>query len=108
MKTTLELVHDLQALLSGPEKWTQGSYARNVSGEKVQIDDPQAVCFCLTGAFQYLSSGEAYRWLYNLASELADAPNGYLVVWNDTPGRTFTDIQSLMAKMEELAKLEAA
>jgi hypothetical protein len=37
-------------LLSGPDKWTLGTNARNSSAEPVSPDDSSATCWCLCGA----------------------------------------------------------
>lgn len=38
------------ALLEDPKRWTQGKYARNAAEEETNIDDDDAVCWCLDGA----------------------------------------------------------
>lgn len=39
-----------KALITDPEKWTQGAYARDANGCIVPPDDPSAVCYCSIGA----------------------------------------------------------
>jgi len=40
----------VKELLSDESKWTRNAYARNRYGESVLPSDPEATCFCLSGA----------------------------------------------------------
>lgn len=40
----------MRDLLSNPEKWTREAYARKADKTTTSSSDPQAVCFCLSGA----------------------------------------------------------
>ena len=42
----------VRELFSKPENWTHRAYARNASGKAVLSWDPEAVCWCLSGAIQ--------------------------------------------------------
>jgi len=48
--TTAEILTAARSLISKPENWTQGEYARDSSGERVSEHDQDAVCFCTIGA----------------------------------------------------------
>lgn len=43
-------VSAVKALLSDESKWTKGYTARDANGKGTFADDPNAVCWCLTGA----------------------------------------------------------
>jgi len=45
-----EYLKAARSLIESPENWTQGTFARNKSGETVRELDPNAVCFCSVGA----------------------------------------------------------
>lgn len=49
-KTVLTTLTEARALIDSPEKWTRGAFARNSKGEKVEVYDPNATCFCVLGA----------------------------------------------------------
>lgn len=40
------------ALISDPDRWTQGTYARTQYGDSVDGDDSAAVCWCSAGAIE--------------------------------------------------------
>lgn len=39
-------------LLSSPEKWTKGTYARDEEGNSISCKSPEAVQFCALGAIE--------------------------------------------------------
>lgn len=44
--------HPIFAVLSSPDKWTKGTYARDADGH-AWCEDDEAVCFCVSGALQH-------------------------------------------------------
>ena len=44
----------LTELFSVRERWTLGATARNIVGERVSVNSTEAVCWCLSGAIEYL------------------------------------------------------
>lgn len=108
MKTTLELVHDLQALLSGPEKWTQGVMAKDANGITRTARSDEACCWCFYGAMKRLVVEWSWEFTHLRGAAERAGITGSLSDWNDAPERTFADIVSLMARMEALAREEAA
>ena len=50
MKTVTEVLVEARDLISAPERWTQGFYARNSLGHITEWDSPSAVCWCAEGA----------------------------------------------------------
>ena len=90
----------IQELFTGPETWTQGTYARSREGCDVAESSPTAVSFCLAGAFYfaYAMRGQAYS---NEFKRVADAIGvrdtiGEITNWNDDPSRTFADIRRVI------------
>ena len=50
MKTVTEILIEARELISDPERWTQGVYARDAQGIFTDWDSPEAVSWCVTGA----------------------------------------------------------
>jgi hypothetical protein len=48
--TTVELLREARALIDTPEKWTQGAFARDGKGDRVDELDKRACRFCASGA----------------------------------------------------------
>jgi hypothetical protein len=48
--TPLEVLRGARELISDPERWTQGEYARNAEHEAVNFLSPEACRWCLVGA----------------------------------------------------------
>lgn len=108
MKTTLELVHDLQALLSGPEKWTQYAFAKTKDGSARLPGDNDACCWCIWGGIVKVSNSGGKHAMLSLVARACGPEFRGFANYNDDPSRTFADIVALMARMEELAREEAA
>lgn len=48
--TALDILTEARTLIAPPERWTQGTYARNAQGSAVPLRSRHAVSFCATGA----------------------------------------------------------
>lgn len=48
-----ELIDGMIELLSKPERWTQGEFARNTAGSPVSSTSPDACCWCVLGALTH-------------------------------------------------------
>jgi len=90
-------------LRTHPEHWTQGEFARDAQGGKVDYRSPAAVCWCLHGfirrelavpiggstaseilsAFEQAAIGKPY---------IRDVSGLGFVAWQDEQGRTVADI----------------
>ncbi len=46
----IDVLRDVQKVLSDPEKWTTGEYARDSAGRETDPGDKLAVCWCGQGA----------------------------------------------------------
>ncbi|WP_460366223.1 DUF6197 family protein, partial [Staphylococcus aureus] len=49
-----EVLTKARELITPPEKWTQGTSARDKEDVPTSADDPQAVCFCSIGAIAHI------------------------------------------------------
>jgi hypothetical protein len=56
-KSTLQILKEARALISDPERWTQGEDARDEDGLPVHPDDSDAVCWCTLGALHRAAAG---------------------------------------------------
>lgn len=57
---TKEILIAAKALIDAPEKWTQGDYARDASGNSVSFKSKDAVCFCSLGAIHKVAKGKDF------------------------------------------------
>ena len=83
---TREILVAARELISQPERWTQGAYARDLNGLRVSPGGPNAVCWCAIGAMAKvagLSSGEMEDSRAAITLELAAESNGVIAEWND-------------------------
>ena len=72
----------VEDLLCDKSKWTRGSFAKDISGENVTNNDPNAVCWCVFGAILKVYSNEVD--LENAILKLSDTVGGGIVNFNDT------------------------
>jgi hypothetical protein len=105
MSSTYEILTNAQELISDKKRWTQGAYARDANGGKVGALNPNAVCWCWTGAVIKCGGGQTFG--AGLSGELLDLLKGETagpVHTNDDKGHT-----AAMALFERLrAKAKAA
>lgn len=90
-------------LITPEGAWTQGCGARDVRGNRVDMDSGAAVCWCAVFAVSKVAgdgvlAAEARDALRNLL----DVP--YLSVWNDARGRTQAEVVSAFRKAASLAR----
>lgn len=84
-------------LLDSPEKWTQGSLARNKQQRRVSVNSPRAVSWCLSGALKLCYPIEPKAgFVYN---RLLKIVGGYsLWRFNDKNSTTFRKIRKILKK----------
>jgi len=58
-KQVLQAAYDL---IGDKRRWTQGQFARDVSGSSVPPNDPRAVCWCGGGAIMKVSRDNDMAW----------------------------------------------
>lgn len=99
-----------KALIDSPEKWAQGSSAKDAQGFIVALHSPDAVSFCSLGAVGKLCSGSGY-----LDDETYEASRKYLrdacgtrlvTSYNDAPNRTHAEVMQMFDKAIQLAQSE--
>lgn len=92
--------------------WTQNAIARNIDGDIVDADRPDARCWCLSGALWSPDNVPGHQdKLNHLLLELAvgkddSNDNSYravlrLVEWNDAPSRRHSEVLDLLNRAEE-------
>jgi hypothetical protein len=71
-------------------RWTQGLYAKDKEGHDVSPLSRKAVCWCLLGALEKVSSDT--DTMYDLQNAFQEVRSTNVLNYNDTPKRRFTDI----------------
>jgi len=87
-------------VLTGPERWTQNTNARDAHGNVVGCDAPEATCWCLHGAlYKVGADGRVFSDTEDALSSAVDSygPAGY-IRWQDASGRTFPEVRALLDK----------
>lgn len=103
---TPTLIPDLRAvreLLSDPDRWTQGAYARDATGHTVLTYAPDACRWCIAGACDRTAPSTA-RALQARAA-LARQAGVRLSTFNDTNGHP--EVLALIDKAIAAAEAEA-
>lgn len=59
-KTVADILAAAADLIDKPGAWTQDTFARDASGKRTGLDDPDATCFCVAGAILRIE-GKSYR-----------------------------------------------
>ncbi len=106
----------IAGLLSGPDKWTVGAFARNAKGGAAHLDCPTATCFCLLGAGSRAAlDNDLSPVLYTIAiskaiNELFPALGCQRTIpeFNDSTLTTFDAIHKVAVRADELVELELA
>lgn len=78
----LGYVIEIRALLSFDDKWTQHWFARDKNGSSCDAGNKNAVCWCISGAFQKVSGKSFSSTEFNEFSKLF--PNQAVSIWNDS------------------------
>ena len=114
----LELLCRMRSRLTPEYSWTQNAYARDISGGVVCIDDPAAVCFCLSGIG--LLEAEGLERTRGLSAELREsvrkAVNSWILEaagwvtnnvpsWNDHHARTHPEVLAVLDAAISSARL---
>lgn len=95
----------IQELLSDDSKWTQRANARAADTTKRPPRSPEAMCWCLVGAFLkcYAPGTPEYcdaNLRLSLALQVIDRKAPSVADWNDKPERTFKEVQALIKKAD--------
>lgn len=82
-----------RTLISDPENWTQGAYARTDQDSGFLLpSDSRAARWCPDGAIQFSSPN--HRIESSALTALSRAMNGNIVRFSDAPGRTHAEIMN--------------
>jgi hypothetical protein len=114
MSTHLKRLKHARALIATPEQWTQDTLARDLHGNKVQVNSPLATCFCSIGAIRraFVDSNENdlgpefWSTVGELSCHLPVPFDRDLVFFNDAFERTHEEV--LAAFDATIERLEAA
>lgn len=89
-------------LLSTPEKWCQGAFARDANGQAVWWSEPSAVCWSLTGAiWKCYGYSELDRFCRRV--EVLLRYRGHTegrAKWHESPGRTHAEVLKLAKELD--------
>lgn len=100
--TPKEIFTGMRALLSAPGSWLQYVMAATADGTPVDARSPNAVKFCLHGAFyhvyqtDYIVPLDIYVTLRKYIGE-----GVFMTNWNDVVGRTQDEVLSLLTSCIE-------
>ena len=90
----------IKELLDKPEKWTKGFYAKDSRGKPANVNDADAVCFCLEGALYKCCGYNGYEdkqlKLSNSIEKYTNGKTNSLVAFNDNQSTTFEDIKKVL------------
>lgn len=91
----------LKELFADPKRWTKGAHAKDAAGVGVSVSNPDAKCFCLSGAIikihgskEHGPGGEVYKKIQNYIG------HRIISAWNDAPERTIEDVQQLCRELD--------
>lgn len=92
-------------LLDKPEKWTQGTSARNHRHLSVDPNSPSAVCFCLLGAIDrcypnYKERIEVEDKIRERLAHIQNVKEVFISEWNDNYQRTFEEVHNLLKTLD--------
>lgn len=79
--------------------WTQGVCARNSEGEEVDVDSPEACCWCILGAVGIAADKNESINQQAFTSYFMKKWGG-ISVWNDNPNRTKEEVVALLEEAE--------
>ena len=101
----IETLKAARELISVPERWTQGEYARGVSARPVAVQSRYAVCWCAKGALNRVQSNHYINFQTAIVLERA---MGSLAIgkFNDT--HSHGQVLAAFDKAIELAEKEAS
>lgn len=93
-----DLLAPIRELLSDPARWAQCGYALNALRHCVDVDSPEAVCWCLSGArirtYGYTSKGsEADAVDREFANRIGSID---VELWNDQPARRHAEVMAML------------
>lgn len=87
MKTSAVLLKAMD-IIATPDKWTKGSFARDINQVSTSADEPDAVCWCALGAIQKATknskaSADASLYLVSAVETIVPIFNDYSSTTHD-------------------------
>lgn len=112
MNNALNIMEGVKALLSSPDKWTQNSMARTSDKVPVNSGDPEAQCWCVSGALSKVTGGLNTDWNMGMwIMAKAISPSLPIAVsipgWNDSHNRTYEDVVAMLDRAIAIEKQKA-
>lgn len=104
----IEILTKARELISDPDSWTQGAFARNRDGLSTEIGSDYAVCWCANGALARVTQGKDVwfqgRWVHirHLLEHGIDCKG--IVCFNDS--HEHEEVLEMFDKAIELSRLE--
>lgn len=95
-----EVLSQAADLIEPEGRWTQRSVARDAAGNVVHSLQDAAVCWCLVGAVQRVSSRQAVG---DEALDYVARLRGGTWSYNDAPGRTQAEVVQALRDASKLA-----
>lgn len=92
----------VQDILTDESKWTKGTYARSVLGNRVAFNSKRATKYCLSGAIFRacgFSPKAAEKIERKVFKKLGSDCTG-ITYWNDDPERTFAQVRGLIVELD--------
>lgn len=91
-----KLIHDrlveVRGLIDTPEKWEQGTWARDADGNPTHATRPEACAFCISGAVLRVVGDGMHATLIDFISKANGGIERFPGVWNDAEGRTHAEV----------------
>ena len=88
----------VKELLSSPDKWTQNAFARDAYAVSLNACNPDAVCWCLSGAILTTYEDEDIEEVWCKLTEVIRRRSGHrdVVGFNDSHQTTFKEIRAVI------------
>lgn len=86
-------------LLSQPDAWTQGVWARDADGNSCKCQSEKAKSWCTIGAIIACYGTDAVQ-LRELTHYLKNRYNLSITAWNDNPRRTVTEVTTILKELD--------
>ena len=90
-------------LLDSPEKWCKGTFAKNSSGDHVEIYGEAACQWCVSGAIHKCYEDQPFTisvMLKKLQDRAGVRVGAFPGPWNDAPERTWEEVHSLLKELD--------
>lgn len=103
-KTVADILTAAADLIAPEGGWTQGTFARDSEGKQTGWRDPEAACFCVSGAIARANGGLWTAWN---AFDAYCRKRGFrhMAEFNDEPRRTQAEVVAALRQAAEKARL---